>query len=485
MIEFTCGNPGIRELFNAARRGLSANAKTLEPNPETVLVEGSLYPGIWLECAPMEGLIHAPVSPETARNNHMMFFRHQRPDGQLPAWIRPGRIGFGQIQQTVPITETALELARLTGDETLLYEAYRAGCAWDGWLARHRDSGKRGLCELFCEFDTGHDHSSRFPEIPRACPEAEAANLAPVPGLPYLAPDLSATLCGGRTALAKIAELLGKDSEAGIWREKAEATRKAIFDFCYDPETEFFYDRDAGGELRRIAGDAGLRVLMERLPDRDTAERIFRRWVLNPEAFWTPFPMPSIAACDPEFIHPAPDNCWGGPSQALLALRAPRWFEFYGKHAALAHLMRRWLEALARAGEFMQQMDPFTGVFSTGRDYSPAMLCATDFLTRLAGVRETPEELFWSCGEPLFGDSRFRLGLFRGGSAELEQKDGLASLRRNGREILRCRGTAIVVTDRTGRPLRLHATAAGTVAVSVPEEPEKTFRLEEDQTVSL
>ena len=486
MIEFTCHNPILQQLFDAATRGLAANVRLLEPNPAPLLIEGSWYLGVWLECAPMEGLLYAPFSPQTASNNHRIFFAHQRSDGQFPAMVRSGRAGFGQIQQTVPIAETALELALLTGDEELLIETRRAASAWDAWLSRHRDSGKRNLCELFCEFDTGHDHSSRFPGIPQACPEKEAANLPNFPGLPYLAPDLSATLYGGRIALSRIASLLGDNSGSELWRERAEATRKALFQFCYDPETEFFYDRDAFGNLRKIPGDAGLRVLMEHLPDQELADRIFQRWVLNPDAFWTPWPIPSIAASAPEFLHPAPDNCWGGPSQALLALRAPRWFEFYGKYAALAHLMHRWLEALGRAaGVFRQQMDPFSGEFSTGVAYSPAMLCAVEFTTRLAGIRETPDELFWYCNAAEFGECRFRLDLLRGGSAELVQKDGNASLRRNGREILHCRGNAILVTDRRGGVLRLHAPAAGNVEIALPDGTKKEFSLQPDQTVAL
>lgn len=89
MIEFTCHNPILQQLFDAATRGLAANVRLLEPNPAPLLIEGSWYLGVWLECAPMEGLLYAPFSPQTASNNHRIFFAHQRSDGQFPAWCVP------------------------------------------------------------------------------------------------------------------------------------------------------------------------------------------------------------------------------------------------------------------------------------------------------------------------------------------------------------------------------------------------------------
>jgi len=60
----------------------------------------------------------------------------------------------------------------------------------------------------------------------------------------------------------------------------------------------------------------------------------------------------------------------------LTALRAPRWFEHYHRANELRHLMRRWVEAILAAPGFMQQqqqMNPWTGEFSTSEGYSPAM----------------------------------------------------------------------------------------------------------------
>jgi hypothetical protein len=373
----------MHEKHVQALEGLRRNTLRVHGFGEPVLIEGGVYAGIWLECGPHEGLVYGHVAPEVAKANHVVFFHHQREDGYLPCWVRADRIGSAQIQMVVPIAATALETAELTGDEAFLQRAYDACARWDGWLARHRDTRGTGLCEAFCEYDTGHDNSPRFRGLPKRCPGDDASRCPQAGGLPYLAPDLSATVYGGRRALAGMADRLGRTHEAALWSERAEQTRRRIMDNCFDPEDECFYDVDRTGRFVRVRGDHLTRVLSEHVVDQATFDRIYTRHIRNPAAFWTPYPLPSIAADDPAFDRELPPNSWGGASQALTALRAPRWFEHYGRKGDLEVLMRRWVEAILAAPGFMQQMNPWTGVFSTTEAYTPAMLVFVDFVRRL------------------------------------------------------------------------------------------------------
>jgi hypothetical protein len=180
-----------------------------------------------------------------------------------------------------------------------------------------------------------------------------------------------------------MADRLGKRSEAVMWLEKSQTLRQLIIDYCYDPEDECFYDVDIDNNFIRVRGDVLTRVLCEHVVEQPMFERIYERHIRNPSAFWTPYPFPSIAADDPAFVHDLPKNSWGGASQALTALRAPRWLEYYGKSADLEILMKRWVGAILRAPDFMQQMNPWTGEFSTSAGYSPAMCVFIDFVDRL------------------------------------------------------------------------------------------------------
>ncbi len=456
MIVFKCDSSGYQRLFDQAVEGLSKNCWTFKPEIGPMLVEGGVYPGVWLECAPLEGLVFSSFDMETAKNNHRIFYKYQKEDGQFPSSVSVERINYAQIQQTVPIIETAEKLALMTNDEEFLVRSYRAWMKWDQWLSDHRDTRKRHLCEAFCEYDTGHDNSYRFKGLPKFCPDKNAAICPEISVLPYASPDLSATLYGGRKAMARISRLLGLRLEEERYLQLAELTKEAIFKYCYDEETEFFYDRTAEGNLIKCVSDAGLRVLMEHVVDQELFERIYHRYLINPESFWTDYPMPSVAADSVGFVNPPPDNCWSGASQALLALRTPLYFEHYGKFNALHHLMRRWLDGMLKAPDFMQQMNPHTGKFSTSPGYSPAMCCAISFISALSGIREDSDHISWGCDLlPDCGKSYFRLELNAGGIAELVQNNGLAKLLLNGSELITIDKPARVFTSKSGKVTKI------------------------------
>ncbi|MDW5265778.1 MULTISPECIES: alpha-L-rhamnosidase [Acidobacteriaceae] len=405
---FPTSDPRWQRTWDAAIAALAGNIHTLPRYPRPVLVEGSVYPGIWQECAPQEGLVYGTLSQyitpaskdeeplKVARNNHMAFFALQRSDGQLPSSVKlsdpiENAGGYGQIQMVVPIAATAWELSQLTGDDELLVSAYIACSRWDAWLREYRDTRKTGLVEGFCTYDTGHDNSPRWKGIPNRCPDADARKYPDLPTMPRLCPDLSATVYGARIALAQMATALAKHNEADRWLADAEAIRRLIIDKLYDPKDAAFYDLDAQNNFVRVRSDVISRVLGEHVlkpsDPKDAAifDAVWTRQIHNPKAFWAPYPLTSIAMDDPSFVRPIPRNSWGGATQALTALRAPRWMSFYGKQAELNHLMMQWCEAISRHTEFRQQMDPLSGDFTQAdpSGYSPAALVYLDFIHRL------------------------------------------------------------------------------------------------------
>jgi hypothetical protein len=145
---------------------------------------------------------------------------------------------------------------------------------------------------------------------------------------------------------------------------------------------------DCDGRFRKIHCDLITRVLGEHVVDQGMFEHIYSRYIHNPDEFWTPYPLPSVSIADPQFVRELPENCWGGPSQSLTALRTPRWFVHYGREKDLKDLMLRWVTAIVRCDGFMQQMNPWTGEFSTSPGYSPAMCAFMDFADRLGLLTE-------------------------------------------------------------------------------------------------
>lgn len=470
--EFRTSDPSWQAAYDAALRVLAGNVRTLPQFPGPVLTEGAQYNGIWMECGPHESLVYRKFRPDVARHSHRIFFAQQRPDGQFPAAIRATGAGFGQIQMVVPIAATARELAEATRDEGLLRAAYDACARWDAWLMRHRDRRGTGLIEGFCTYDTGNDNSPRWAGIPNRCPDGDARKCPPLPSLPRLCPDLSATTYGARVALATMARDLGLSSECDQWTERAAALRSRILSQLYSSADAAFFDRDAQDRFVRIRSEIITRVCGEHLPGPALFDDLWRRQIGNAQAFWPAYPLPSIAVDDPHFVRPIPHNSWGGASQALTALRASRWLDHYGRSAEFSTLMDAWCAAIQRDGTFRQQIDPWTGVFTPGDNpaYSPCALVMVDFTWRLAGIVEQPDALQWNVrpGHPAARAASFHLPLDRGGAAELIYDETGARMRLAGAAVARIEGGAArVVTDGAGHLQSLVGIAHSEEHVSV------------------
>lgn len=468
--EFETDAAKLKSVYRSALNCLERNITKLFDFHDPVLIEGSVYRGVWLECAPQEGLVYSAFQPEVGLANHRIFFDSQREDGYLPCNVKLDSRGTGQIQMVVPIASTAYELFERFGDAQFLETAYRSCSRWDAWLRRYRNTRATGLCEGFCEFDTGHDNSPRWRGVPKQCPDKDARIAPKLPGLPRLCPDLSATVYSGRVALAKMARALGRQSEADRWEESAAAIRKLILERLYDLKDCCFYDLDAENRFVRVRGDLLTRVLGEHVVDQETFELIYRKQVHNPKAFWALYPLPSIALDDPAFVRPIPRNSWGGASQALTALRAPRWMEHYGKPADLAHMMQQWMKAILMSESFRQQMDPLTGEFTLAdpNGYSPAALVFLDYVWRLHGVRRSGENLEWNCSRPEnCSHAAFSIKTPRG-TALLRHAEKESELTLAGKTILKVKGTVRVITDKHGRVTEIVGVDEKTVSVHLP-----------------
>ncbi len=253
---------------------------------------------------------------------------------------------------------------------------------------------------------------------------------------------------------------------ADRWLEDAATIRSAIMTKLYSAEDAAFFDLDAQDHLVRIRGDVISRVLGEHVVDQPLFETIYQRQIHNPEAFWAPYPLSSIALDDPSFVRPIPRNSWGGASQALTALRAPRWMEHYGKPADLAHLMQQWTGTILRQNSFLQQIDPLTGTFTPDPgDYSPAALVFMDFTWRLSGVRQIQDSLEWNVRPSARAHASYRLCLSPIRTAELRYTSGHAELFLNDKLLYRTSNTVRLETDLEGKLKSVAGIAAKTTHV--------------------
>nr|WP_210246793.1 hypothetical protein [Devosia ginsengisoli] len=268
---------------------------------------------------------------------------------------------------------------------------------YDAWLTTYRDTRGTGGVEAFCTYDTGHDLSARFWHVPDSPFGNDPTRCDPDnPVLPFIAPDLTANVICQRLYLARIAEELGEDPQP--WRDKAQASLKALFTHCYDPDDHFFYDRDRNGTLVRVQSDVLLRVLACEVGDDAFFAEALSRYLLNTAKFFAKYPFTSMALDDPRFDPSFGQNSWSGPSNFLSIIRAAHAFEHHHRHVELTWAQMPVLSALFAMDTFPQTLSPFTGAPGYTEKYAPAILCLLDMVERLCGILPRPDGTLWFTG---------------------------------------------------------------------------------------
>ena len=365
----------------------SKNLSCFPEVPGKVLKISSTYAGVWLEHA-YDALVFSTLYPKeksVALSQASCFFQYQTADGRLPSHIRDisakenrGRdmVNYGQTQEVISFGDICFETYRLTGDREFLKTAYGGLKKWDEWLKAYRMTRNTGLVETFCEYDTGHDNALRVADLEKSTPDPFGKTFKNSDFMPLITPDMNAVLYGDRLALSRMAAELGLSAEAEHYQKSAEDVRRKMFALLYDGDDQFFYDLDNLGRKRKFKTVAMTVVFGEKLLKKDEFDTIYERYFKNEEEFFTKISFAATAKSDPHFIKNAAGNSWNYYAEALVALRAERWMNHYGRQKDYEELLYRWVKAYCASPlPFGQEFDPLTGEPSDCSPYySSAML---------------------------------------------------------------------------------------------------------------
>jgi len=465
-VSFRTEDEILQRVFDTAEEKCRLNLKDF--GGDRVLVEGGGYEKIWLETQPMGGEMYALRDPEAARNNSLLFMRHQREDGRLPGSIQyaEGRVEpqFNKYQGFC-FPFPALNLYYLLGrDPEWLAALKETLIRFDGCLWKTRHLKGDGLLYSFCVYDTGEDLCVRYGDAPCWWEEDRPPEGYQV--VPMASMDVTSWSFAARDTLAKICRIQG-DPAAEAWERKAKETADALRKGLWDEKRGALFDRDREGKVIPILCHNTLRCMYWGSVSREMAGRFVREHLLNPEEFRTPFPLPSIAANDPAFRN-APENNWSGQPEGLTYQRAIRALENYGEYALVTELGRKLISAVAENGyRFTQQMDPFTGKASlvhavthqpvtpgSGEPvqdaYGPTMLACLEYIAHIHGIHPHLGKVWFSLakGKPWEYDARFyghRYGIRSDGKT--------AEIRTDGKSPVRFDCGVRVITDEAGEIL--------------------------------
>ncbi|WP_325059584.1 MGH1-like glycoside hydrolase domain-containing protein [Vitreimonas sp.] len=227
-------------------------------------------------------------------------------------------------------------------------QAYLPLQAYHRWLIAERRLSN-GLYAWLHAYESGVENAPRFGD-------REERRLRDTRTI--AAPDLSSYMVLQCEALATMALRLGKRNEAAAYQEEAHRLRDRINEFLWDEREGLYFDRDiATGAFIRSRAITSLLPLWAAAPDQRQAKRLVDH-IVNPAAFNTLTPLPSVALDDPAFER----DMWRGPVWINTAYAVIEGLRRYGFHAAASDLAFRLCDGVYRTyghtGRFHEFYDP-------------------------------------------------------------------------------------------------------------------------------
>ncbi len=256
-------------------------------------------------------LAYALMDPAGAMASQRVYAERQHPDGYIPYRIGPylsETIAYeGNLTTSAPwYAWESWEVYRSTRDPAFLRDIYPSAVRFYDWLAAHRDADGDGLYEWGAH------------AVLESVRDGDVAVWDQV-GWPlqFEALDLNAMMVAEAAALDSMALALGRRAEAARWGERAATLRRRIERTFWDESTGFYYHVDLRrrGFTHEKPNDLKRREIIGFLPlwagtaSPERARRLIAT-LTDPQRFWRPGGVPSLAADDPYYN---PHGYWNGP----------------------------------------------------------------------------------------------------------------------------------------------------------------------------
>jgi putative isomerase len=265
---------------------------------EAMMPSKIAYIGLWLWDSALHALAFRHIDPQLARNQIRAMLAYQLPDGMLPDAIHDEGV-ISQIDHPMHALVTkppilawaALKLHELEPDLEFLKEIYVPLVRLNSWWFTMNDDDGDGLAQYNHPYSSGLDDSPLWDY-----------------GMPVEAPDLNTYLCLQMDALAVMAGTLGMDSEAGMWKRRAQAITRRMIEDMWDEKAGLFQALRDEQPIPVVTPFNLYPLWTGRLPE-PIQERLIGH-LTDPTEFWGEHILPTVARNDP---HYDPQTMWRGP----------------------------------------------------------------------------------------------------------------------------------------------------------------------------
>jgi glycogen debranching enzyme len=388
-----------RVLAGNRQRGTSAwEGRTYDfvcPSPRN-------YPFQWFWDSAFHAIALLQVDPALAKQELRCLLQGARADGFIPHMLlwekvhHAAALGEYHIVLADPFYTATVQppvLARAiwrvyeaTGDRDFLADVLPPALRFFRWLAEHRDPDGDGLISIIQPDESGLDASPKYDLLMGIDPSAaepmpaqlasgmrrlftayagHRADPARLPGLDVFNWEdvmVNTIYADGLACLGRLCRAAGSPPDVIADLEiRGRGVLAALVAKCWDDRVGVFWDLYGADErpARTLTFSCLFPLVLESL-DQERARRLVEEHLLNEREFWTPFPIPSVAACEPSFDPECRSGLiWRGSTWVNV-----NWYLYWGLRAhghtdIAGELARRTVAMVARGG-VREFFNPYT-----------------------------------------------------------------------------------------------------------------------------
>jgi glycogen debranching enzyme len=304
------------------------------------------YVGVWQWDAYFHALAYRYVEKHLAHDQLRIVLDHQREDGMIPDAVHDeGAVTHLDFPIDADVTKppllawAAYKLYEHDGDREFLDEIYEPIVRWNNWWFEHNDTDGNGLCEYQHPYSSGLDDSPLWDD-----------------GMPVESPDLNTYLYLQQEALGKIADVIGDQQDAKMWRERAESMAQRMIEHGWDAKSGLFWATRHGSRVNVRTPFNLFPLITGQLPS-EISDRLVAH-LRDERQFWSRYPVPTVAIDDPKFN---PVTMWRGPTWVNVNYLLIEGLQRSGYQDLARELRKRTLDLINSRDDIYEYYDPMTG----------------------------------------------------------------------------------------------------------------------------
>lgn len=352
------------------------------------------YPFQWFWDSCFHAIVMRHFDTTLAKRELLSLVSVQRKDGFLPHTIFwEGKLHWWTKQesqfhkypgitseiQPPLIAFAALRIYEKDGDKAFIREVYPALHKYYGYLSARRDPDKDGLISIIQSRESGMDFNPKYDALWKRDKLKDFLSGSDEIFTKYKKCDwdikkifasdifnvedalVNSIYAENLLCMRELARILSKKIDAEFYKKKALLCERAIQKKCWDDKDEIFYSLSGKQEkFLRVKTCASLMPIILKTLDKKKAKTLVTKHLLNKNEFFLPYPVPSVAKCEPSFNPKPSKHIWRGPTWLNINWFIIRGLKMHGFHDE-AKLIEQKSKELVKKSGFYEYFNPFTG----------------------------------------------------------------------------------------------------------------------------